>query len=107
MRASAFNIGDSVFVVDDGLSPVVQRGEIVRNLDKFPANVEVEVPSRDRPLSCHPDQVIRADADGAEVDEFLNVKDRTSDERWSEKQEEIVGDVNESLGYPRDSGRPS
>jgi hypothetical protein len=70
-----FSVGDRVYVVDDGLNPVVQKGIVKRNLDRYPNNVRVELDSEGT-LGCHPDQVLPEDADGEVVDGFLLVRNR-------------------------------
>lgn len=70
-----FHVGQRVYVVDDGLDPVVQKGIVKRNLDRYPNNVRVELDGEGT-LGCHPDQVLPEDADGGMVDEFLSIRHR-------------------------------
>lgn len=67
-----FEAGDDVFVIDAAFDPVVQRGEIVVNYDKYPKSMEVDIGDDRRSWTCHPEQVISADADADEVDRFLS-----------------------------------
>jgi hypothetical protein len=72
----SFHVGQRVYVVDDGLDPVVQKGIVKRNLDQYPNNVKVQLDSEGPPIGCHPDQVLPENADGEMVDEFLSIRTR-------------------------------
>jgi hypothetical protein len=81
MKATELHTGQEVYVVDDGLDPVVQKGEITRNLRQYPSNVQVSLPSRDTTVGCHPDQLLPVDAGPDEVDDFLDVRDRNKPQK--------------------------
>jgi hypothetical protein len=71
-----FHAGQRVFVVEHSLDPVVQKGIVKRNLERFPSSLRVELDSDGPPITCHPDQVLPVNADADLVDEFLDVQDR-------------------------------
>jgi hypothetical protein len=72
----AFHTGQRVYVIDNGLNPVVQKGTVKRNIDQYPNNVKVQLDSEGPPIDCHPDQVLPENADGEVVDEFLSIRTR-------------------------------
>ena len=73
MTTTNYTVGDSVFVVDGSLSPVIKTGTVTQTRDGYVANIRVDIDDTDREIWCLDEQIIHQDAEDEEVTSFLQL----------------------------------
>ena len=73
MTTTNYTVGDSVFVIDGSLSPVIKTGTVTETRDGYVANIGVDIDDSPREMWCLDEQIIHQDAEDEEVTSFLQL----------------------------------